>query len=179
MDHHDLRAPVTTRRRWTPGGVAVLVVGLALTTTGCLAAAPAPRTRLQNGFLPDSMLQTINPNCKIWKPAAQRLQIMMINANRAGVHLTPESCYRSYADQVAARNYWCSLGRCQFAAVPGTSVHGWGKAADFPGQRGELTFSSVGYQGLSANASSHCFVHPAWAQPTGSAPEPWHWEWTC
>ena len=155
----------------------MLVVGLALTTTGCLAAAPG--SALQNGFLPDSVLQTINPNCKIWKPAAQRLQIMMINANRAGVQLTPESCYRSYADQVVERNYWCSLGLCQFAAVPGTSVHGWGKAVDFADHGGELTFSSVGYQWLTANASSYCFMHPAWAQPTGSAPEPWHWEWTC
>jgi hypothetical protein len=175
MDQHDL-ASVTTRRRWMPGGVAVLVVALALSTAGCLAPAPGG---LQNGFLPDSVLQVINPNCKIWKPAASSLLIMMAFAHSAGVELTPESCYRSYADQVAVRNYWCSLGLCQFAAVPGTSVHGWGKAVDFQDQAGELTFSSVGYAWLKANASSFCFVHPAWAEPGGSAPEPWHWEWVC
>jgi hypothetical protein len=176
MGQHD-HAPVTTRRRRIPAGVAVLVVALALSTAGCLA--PAPGSGLQNGFLPDSVLQTINPNCKIWKPAASSLQIMIAFAHIAGVELTPESCYRSYADQVAVRNYWCSLGLCQFAAVPGTSIHGWGKAVDFQDQAGELTFSSVGYAWLTANARSFCFIHPPWAQPNGSAPEPWHWEWVC
>ncbi len=29
---------------------------------------------------------------------------------------------------------------------------------------------------LTANASSYGWVHPGWAQPGGSKPEPWHWE---
>jgi LAS superfamily LD-carboxypeptidase LdcB len=154
----------------------VLAVGVALLASACLASAPGG---LRNGYLPDSVLQTISPTCRIWKPAAPSLLIMMAYAHNAGVGLTPESCYRSYADQAVERWYWCSLGLCQFAAVPGTSVHGWGKAVDFADQTGELTFTSPGYGWLKANAASFCFVHPSWAEPGGSAPEPWHWEAVC
>ncbi len=177
MAHRDRRRRVLRRPRTIPGRLTVLIVGVALATTACLG--PAPAGGLQNGRLPDSVLQTINPNCQIWKPAASSLLIMIAYAHADGVELTPESCYRSYADQVAVRDHWCSLGLCQFAAVPGTSVHGWGKAVDFADQNGELTFSSVGYVWLAGHAGAFCFMHPAWAQPTGSAPEPWHWEWTC
>lgn len=176
MGHREHRLPVVARRPTAFERLGLLVAALALAATACLASAPGG---LRNGFLPDSVLQTINANCKIWQPAAPSLLNMMGAAHNAGVALTPESCYRSYADQVAVRNYWCSLGMCQFAAVPGTSIHGWGKAVDFADQGGELTFSSVGYQWLTAHAGTYCFVHPAWAQPNGSAPEPWHWEWVC
>jgi LAS superfamily LD-carboxypeptidase LdcB len=176
VGHLDHRPRLTARRPSVFGRLAVLVAGSALVATACVAPAPPA---LQNGFLPASVLQTINPNCQIWKPAAPSLLNMMSAAHNAGVDLTPESCYRTYAEQVTERNYWCSLGLCQFAAVPGTSVHGLGKAVDFADQNGELTFSSVGYQWLTVNARTYCFVHPAWAQPNGSAPEPWHWEWIC
>lgn len=152
---------------------AVTVAALA---SACLGGAPGG---LRNGFLPDSALATISPTCQVWKPAAPSVAALLIAANTDGVGLRPESCYRSYADQVAVRNYWCSLGLCQMAAVPGTSVHGWGKAIDFADQDGELTFTSPGYVWLTAHAATYCFMHPAWAAPTGSAPEPWHWEWIC
>ncbi len=74
------------------------------------------------------------------------------------------------------RNFYCFFGDCGFAAVPGTSVHGWGRAVDFEDGGGKLTFSSAGYQWLKANAARFGFVHPAWAEPGGSSPEPWHWE---
>ena len=62
------------------------------------------------------------------------------------------------------------------AAVPGTSIHGWGRAIDFQDAGGYLRFGSAGYQWLQANAWRWGFVHPAWAEPGGSSPEPWHWE---
>ena len=158
---------------------AVVGIGaLALVVTACRAPAPAAPV-LQNGNLPPGVLYHVSANCDIWEPAARDLLTMMDAAQIAGVDLQPEACYRTYAQQVVDRDYWCSLGECQFAAVPGTSVHGWGKAVDFADQNGELTFSSVGYQWLKANAEQYCFVHPAWAEPTGPAPEPWHWEWDC
>jgi len=40
------------------------------------------------------------------------------------------SSYRSYHQQVVLREYWCNLGNCGNAAVPGTSNHGWGTAVD-------------------------------------------------
>lgn len=157
--------------------LALLAACLTLVATACLA--PAPRLRVQNGFLPDSVLQQINANCRIWRPAAPALLAMMNAASRAGVALNPESCYRSYGNQVAVRADWCRRGSCRYAAVPRTSVHGWGKAVDFAGGTGQLTFSSPGYAWLTANARRYCFMHPQWAQPYGSSPEPWHWEWTC
>lgn len=42
----------------------------------------------------------------------------------------PASMYRPYSEQVRLRNYWCGLGNCSNAAVPGTSNHGWGTAVD-------------------------------------------------
>jgi hypothetical protein len=30
---------------------------------------------------------------------------------------------------------------------------------------------------MKANAPSYGFVHPAWAEPDGSKPEAWHWEY--
>jgi hypothetical protein len=42
----------------------------------------------------------------------------------------PISGYRSYSGQVQMRVYWCGQGKCGNAAVPGTSNHGWGIAAD-------------------------------------------------
>jgi LAS superfamily LD-carboxypeptidase LdcB len=62
------------------------------------------------------------------------------------------------------------------AAVPGTSIHGWGRAVDLQDPTGKMTFDSPGYRWLQANAWRFGFVHPAWAEPGGSAPEPWHWE---
>ena len=30
---------------------------------------------------------------------------------------------------------------------------------------------------MKANAPAYGFVHPDWAEPGGSRPEPWHWEY--
>lgn len=155
--------------------LAAVAVVVAFSASACLTAPGG----LVNGFLPASDLETITPNCQIWVPAAPSLINLLAAAHSQGVQLEPEQCYRTYAEQVTERNYWCSLGLCQFAAVPGTSVHGWGKAVDFQDQNGSLTFTSLGYVWLKANGATYCFVHPAWAEPTGSAPEPWHWEWVC
>jgi hypothetical protein len=178
VSRHDDRARTVTRRRLISWRVALLATAVALTAAACF---PAPETSggLVNGELPASALVTITPSCQIWAPAAPDLTSMIAAAKSDGVNLSPESCYRTYAQQITEREYWCGLGMCQFAAVPGTSVHGWGKAVDFADQNGELTFTSVGYIWLKAHAATYCFVHPAWAEPTGSAPEPWHWEWTC
>ncbi|TAL13012.1 MAG: peptidase M15, partial [Frankiales bacterium] len=37
-------------------------------------------------------------------------------------------------------------------------------------------FGSSTYRWLKANAPRFGWVHPAWAEPGGSLPEPWHWE---
>jgi D-alanyl-D-alanine carboxypeptidase len=168
---------------------AILVAGLALLATACLPAEPPPPP--ENGRLPDSMLTTITPECRVVNDIAFGLNAMLWDANAQGVNLWPEtssylppdvyvprieSCYRSYDMQVWWHDWYCSIGNCGMAAVPGTSVHGWGRAVDFQDQFGELTFDSPGYQWLVANAWRYGFVHPAWAEPGSSNAEAWHWE---
>jgi LAS superfamily LD-carboxypeptidase LdcB len=78
--------------------------------------------------------------------------------------------YRSYADQVAV-----AASRGALAAVPGTSNHGWGQAIDLSG--GIQSFGSAEYNWMSTHAGKYGWKHPAWAEPGGSKPEPWHWEY--
>ena len=79
--------------------------------------------------------------------------------------------YRSYGEQVAVYRT-----RPGLAAVPGTSNHGWGVAVDFA--CGADQFGSPAYRWLKANGPRFGWNHPAWAEPGGSRPEPWHWEFT-
>jgi LAS superfamily LD-carboxypeptidase LdcB len=60
------------------------------------------------------------------------------------------------------------------AAVPGTSNHGWGRAVDLCG--GIESFGTPQHDWLVANAPRFGWVHPSWAEVTGSRPEPWHFE---
>ena len=121
---------------------------------------------------------------------APRLQGLLDAAHAAGIALLPEtqpyttgavpprltSCYRDLAMQQWWRDYYCGQGACGNAAVPGTSVHGWGRAVDFEEAGQELAFDMDGYQWLIGHTSAFGFGQPAWAGPSGTAPEPWHWE---
>lgn len=168
--------------------VALLTGAVALLVAACVPAAPPG---VSNGHLPASMLTTISPECRIANEVAPALQAMLAAANAQGVGLAPErsaylppgapqppektACYRSYDMQVWWRNYYCSIGQCAMAALPGTSKHGWGKAADLQDQLGQMTFTSPGYHWLYANAGAYGFYQPLSATPFGSSPEPWHW----
>jgi hypothetical protein len=79
------------------------------------------------------------------------------------------SAYRSYEDQV--RVY---AERPGFAAKPGRSNHGWGTATDLCG--GIDSFGTATHDWMLANAPLFGWFHPAWAEPSGTLPEPWHWE---
>ena len=163
-----------------------LAVGLCVVATACVPPTPPP---VENGRLPDSMLTTISPECRVATEIAWGLSAMLAAASEQGVALAPEtssysivspprieSCYRSYEMQAWWRDYYCYFYQCGFAAVPGTSVHGWGRAVDFQDQFGELTFDSPGYAWLAANVWQYGFRHPAWAEPGSPNAEPWHWE---
>ncbi|MFN8026569.1 MAG: M15 family metallopeptidase [Acidimicrobiia bacterium] len=162
--------------------VAVVVGALAL--SACL-----PATAPENGRLADTSLTTISPSCRIVNEVAPRLQQMLADAKRDGFALAPESksfsivapptlesCYRSYDGQVWWRDYYCFFGQCQLAAVPGTSVHGWGRAVDFECAGNEMTFGDPCYTWLALWARNYGFVHPAWAEPGQPSAEAWHWE---
>jgi D-alanyl-D-alanine carboxypeptidase len=79
--------------------------------------------------------------------------------------------YRSYAAQVDV--YARKPG---LAAVPGTSNHGWGTALDLCG--GVESFTGDTHRWMLLNAPLYGWFHPSWAEPAGSRPEPWHWEYS-
>ena len=136
-----------------------------------LEEAQAEWGSYENGKIPDSELQALSfsPENKMNKKAA----IAMEEMNKAykadnGSDLIINDAYREYDRQVKLRE---QLGST--AGVPGTSNHGWGLAADI-----EVgAFGSSTYNWLKANAHKYGYVHPAWAEPGGSNPEQWHWEY--
>ena len=163
--------------------VAVLLAALA---AACAPLQP-PDGPGGNGRLPLRTLTPIRGDCWVRTEIADGLRAMLAAANAQGVPLAPEGyfshdpipvsgCYRSYDEQVIARDYFCGLGECATAAMPGTSQHGLGRAVDFLDQLGELTFESPGYAWLVAHADEYGFSHPDWAEPDGRNPEAWHWE---
>lgn len=151
---------------------------------------PAPAATGGNGQLADSSLTTITASCRILTQYAGQLQALLNAARADGIALWPEtqpyttgavpprltSCYRDHDMQQWWRDYYCGQGSCGYAAVPGTSVHGWGRAVDFEQGGQELEFGMSGYEWLVAHASAFGFAQPGWAQPSGGSPEPWHWE---
>ena len=78
--------------------------------------------------------------------------------------------YRDYGAQVDVYQR-----KPELAAIPGTSNHGWGVAVDLCG--GAQSFGTATYAWLKANAPRFGWHHPSWAEPGGSKPEPWHWEY--
>ncbi|HEU0101910.1 MAG TPA: M15 family metallopeptidase [Mycobacteriales bacterium] len=135
--------------------------------TGGALCTGLPTTGFPNGFLPVEAL------CPLTVGGGHRLRADAAAAfNR--LHATHPLCvtdsYRSYGEQVDV--YARKPG---LAAVPGSSNHGLGVAVDFCG--GVETFGTPEYLWMQAHAPAYGWVHPAWAEPGGSRPEPWHWEY--
>ena len=138
-----------------------------------LEEAQAKWGSYENGKIPDSELQALSfsPENKMNKKAA----IAMEEMNKAykadnGSDLTINEAYRDCATQI---RYSKELGSRAAPAPPCISNHGWGLAADI-----EVgAFGSSTYNWLKANAHKYGYVHPAWAEPGGSNPEQWHWEY--
>jgi hypothetical protein len=167
------------RRRRAP--LLVAVVALALVGSSCLALHEDNRAQpiygARNGDIQRGWLTPVRSGCSVYWEAAVATSAMIAQAAKDGVTLTPTSCYRDYAGQVAARESWCALGACEMAAVPGTSNHGWGKAIDFAEGNREMTYDSPGYQWMLTWASYYGYIHPKVMKADGPVPEPWHWEW--
>jgi hypothetical protein len=171
--------------------LAVLVVGAAGRAAADPPAiapsnTPTPVPGAVNGELPPADLIGVAPNCLAARAAGPSLGLLLRTAREEGVVLGTEQCYRSLAGQLAEQQIWTGLGNSACAAPVlagpngpvGTSMHGWGKAADFFDADGTVAFGSPGYLFLKANAGRAGWNHPGWAEPGGSAcPEAWHWEW--
>ena len=78
--------------------------------------------------------------------------------------------YRTLGEQQQLRRT-----RPRYAARPGSSEHGLGLAVDLG--CGMLSSRSADTAWMRANAARFGWVHPVWARPGGSRPEPWHWEY--
>ncbi|MCJ1966675.1 M15 family metallopeptidase [Candidatus Nanosynbacter sp. TM7-087] len=126
-----------------------------------------------NGEIPDSELQTLSFSSgnKMNKKAAAAMEEMNKAYKAAnGSDLTINEAYRDCATQI---RYSKELGSRAAPAPPCVSNHGWGLAADI-----EVgAFGSSTYNWLKANAHKYGYAHPAWAEPGGSNPEQWHWEY--
>jgi hypothetical protein len=128
-----------------------------------------------NGQLPVSAL------CPLWGAPGQMLRSDAAAAfNRMskaysdvfGVPLCVTSSYRTYQRQV---ELYASMP-AGYAAVPGTSNHGWGLAVDLCG--GIQVDGSPEHNWLLDHAAAYSWFHPSWALPGGPGPhEPWHWEY--
>jgi D-alanyl-D-alanine carboxypeptidase-like protein len=127
-----------------------------------------------NGQLPMSAL------CPLWDAPGMMLQagasagfnrMSQAFASAFGEPLCVTSSYRTYAKQV---ELYASMP-AGYAAVPGTSNHGWGLAVDLCG--GIQVDYSPEHEWLMNHAAEYSWFHPSWALPGGPGPhEPWHWE---
>jgi hypothetical protein len=163
-----------------PVRVALAAAALSLVASGCVL----PNGVVLNGRLPDHMLRTVTPECRIAADLADPLVAMIGAARAEGIFLWPEtsaflppgeptpprieSCYRTFEMQQWWRMYWCSKGNCGIAAVPGESRHGWGRAVDFQDRNGEVRRGSAAHNWLLAHAAEYGFYE----RPG----ESWHWD---
>ena len=142
-----------------------------------VGVAPGPWGGHENGKIPEDELSPI-PWATEYVLRADAVEAL-VALNEAYTHdwqtgLIINDAYRDYDGQVAARDDWCSRGHCENAAVPGTSNHGWALAVDFGGAM--QSFGTEQYKWMKLHAPEFGFRHPDWAEPDGSAPEPWHWD---
>ena len=174
-------------------GVVAGVIGWAPIGAGASVSPIQPDNRPTaipggtNGELPASDLVNVAPGCQAARAAGPSLGLLLAEARERNVVLGTEECYRSLQGQQSEQQTWTAAGNSACAAPvqtsssgqpQGTSMHGWGKAADFFDSGGSLRFGSSGYEFLKHYAAQVGWNHPGWAEPGGSAcPEAWHWEW--
>jgi len=141
-----------------------------------LRSAPACTIR-GNAGRPNGMLDPASL-CRLWGTSRHVLRYDAANAFNAlskfhqrvkGRPICVTDSYRTYAEQVDVYRRKPAL-----AAVPGTSRHGWGIALDLG--CGIQSFGTTAYRWMKTYGPRFGWVHPRWAEPSGSMPEPWHWE---
>ncbi len=125
-----------------------------------------------NGRLPTDRL------CPLWGTYLQMLRAEAAAAFNAlsrdyaaefGRPICVTDSYRTYREQLVV-----AAAKPDLAATPGYSNHGWGIATDLCD--GIQSFGTPTHQWMQDNSMRFGWFHPDWAEPTGSKPEPWHWE---
>jgi hypothetical protein len=117
-----------------------------------------------NGQLPATALESIGQDGhRLWGPAATAWKQAVAAAANDGIDLKVTDSYRSYDEQVDLVKRKGLYSEGGYAAVPGTSNHGWGLAVDVD------TTNPAAMSWMRANGYRFGFVE---AVPR----EPWHWE---
>lgn len=129
---------------------------------------------LANGALPASVLGTIPGTFKqlLSQLVPQTDALRVAFAAHFGRPLVITDAYRDLATQQALK-----ITKGAWAATPGTSNHGWGRAMDLGS--GVNVDGSPEFKWMVANAPAYGWTHPAWASdwnPANGQHEPWHWE---
>lgn len=116
-----------------------------------------------NGRLPARALKPI-PGGRLRRDAAKAWNAMHAEILRKEkLDICPtgaRSSYRTVAEQQQLRAEWCAQGKCENAAVPGTSNHGWGVAVD------------VATMAMRAAIDKHGAKY-GWAKQWSDAPHEW------
>lgn len=128
-----------------------------------------------SGRLPKSMLAPLSWAPKqyvlLGMPSIAIEELNLKYRERFGVDLTVNYSYRSWLRQVAVRLIYGNA-----AAPVGQSMHGFGLALDLGG--GIEKSRSEENQWMQGWAPAFGWRNPEWAQPFGSRPEAWHWEFS-
>ncbi len=129
----------------------------------------------ENGALPTTVLVTVDVDCTLEPRAAASWLRLRTAAAADGVILGGGSCYRTRELQAAI----FATATPGFAARPGFSMHGWGRAVDVVVGGSFLTsFGDPAYRWLAANGERFGWINPDVLGPASDTPEPWHWEWS-
>ena len=125
--------------------------------------APRGLEGFGNGQIPLSQLAPIpGTSERMWAPAADAFTHMRADARRQGIDLPVIDAYRPLEDQYRLAEELGLYSEGGWAAKPGTSQHGWGRAIDI-----ELDDEALAW--MRENAGRYGF--------TETVPrEPWHWE---
>ncbi|HVR76797.1 MAG TPA: M15 family metallopeptidase [Acidimicrobiia bacterium] len=154
-----------------------------------------------NGAMDKNRMMTLN-GCTLERDAAYMYALLMEAAERDGIELGWEDCYRSYNVQKASYEKRCpyedqpvfetdpltgekiqtgskAVRVCSGPPIAraGFSNHGWGRAVDFTSGRSVLSCNDRAFRWLQGNAHRFGWVHPRWAACDRSTREPWHWEY--
>lgn len=149
---------------------AMLVAGVS--KDGSVKACSDDEAQYPNGHIPVSGLCPLvgDPAMMLRPGAAAAFNALSLAYQReTGLPICITDSYRSYAEQVAVK-----ASRGKWAATPGTSEHGMGRALDLCG--GINNFGTPAHLWMKQNAPLYGWFHPDWAEPNGALPEPWHWE---
>jgi peptidoglycan hydrolase-like protein with peptidoglycan-binding domain len=130
---------------------------------------------VQNGRLPlNSLTKTVIGGRLRDDAAASADRLALAFYKHFNKPLVATDTYRDYDAQVAVKK-----AKGPYAAVPGTSNHGWGVAVDYSSRINIDT--SAEHRWMEKNAGAYGWENPLWARNATTADgmyEPWHWEYS-